>query len=473
MPDYNNSILASAEVFSLSRQYPLLWNESPGQFSDYSMEDGKYIIDPWVYPKRMGMYKILLNKTASYFEKFAPDNEQNFLWGLPLQHSWQYITGRLVDLTRTTDCGYESGDRLCISVDSWWADMNYFLCALPFLAAVDSGIMGISSDQVLLLPPPKDQTKFCLSVSSCQSSFPSTMRKWNALYKHLQSPSSSFEDLLKYLWEAHVSSLKDGYKIFEDRLEYYSKPEAGFGKDWCVVLDYLAAASFPTIFSTVSEFQKALPPRVLVDGDRAPFISDFTDLQNIVLLGLNRLHEVDSATDQSGERINCPRELPTKTQTSGGAPRSRGRTGNGPVGQQNLTFLDRPAHRGLCCLWPAGESDVREEGLGSSRQRATTPQPRRPRSRTRDLTRRAAPTPPPPGRILQTAGRCARCARARSACRVRVQGADGLPGASRRVVGWAGVGLPASLLSARACWGCSRAAPLPGSSRPRGGGVCE
>ncbi|XDC57662.1 hypothetical protein R6Z07M_008844 [Ovis aries] len=332
--------VSSAEVFSLSDQYPPLWNESPGQFSDYSMENGKYIIDPWVYPKRMGMYKILLNKTASYFEKFAPDNEQNFLWGLPLQHSWQFITGRLVDPTRTTDCGYESGDHLCISVDSWWADsnslehqpatlgrrtafkmhaydekcsaspvvistasftvndidMNYFLCALPFLAAVDSGIMGISSDQVLLLPPPKDQTKFCLSVSSCQSSFPSTMRKWNALYKHLQSPSSSFEDLLKYLWEAHVSSLKDGYKIFEDRLDYYSKPEAGFGKDWCVVLDYLAAASFPTIFSTVSEFQKALPPRVLVDGDRAPFISDFTDLQNIVLLGLKLLHEVDSVT---------------------------------------------------------------------------------------------------------------------------------------------------------------------------------
>ncbi|XP_070233255.1 protein LEG1 homolog [Bos mutus] len=289
--------VSSAEVFSLSDQYLPLWNETPGQFSDYSVENGKYIIDPWVYPKRMGMYKILLNKTANYFEKFAPDNEQNFLWGLPLQHGWQYKTGRLVDPTQTTDCGYESGDRLCISVDSWWVDMNYFLCALPFLAAVDSGIMGISSDQVLLLPPSKDQTKFCLNVSSCQSSFPSTMRKWNALYKHLQSPSSSFEDLLKYLWEAHVSSLKDGYKIFEDRLEYYSKPEAGFGKDWCVVLDYLAAASFPTIFSTVSEFQQALPPRVLVDGDKAPFISDFTDLQNIVLLGLNLLHKVDSSTD--------------------------------------------------------------------------------------------------------------------------------------------------------------------------------
>lgn len=62
-------------------------------------------------------------------------------------------------------------------------DMNYFLSALPFLAAVDSGVMGISSDQVLLLPPPKDQTKFCLNVSSCLQSFPETMSKWNAFYQ--------------------------------------------------------------------------------------------------------------------------------------------------------------------------------------------------------------------------------------------------------------------------------------------------
>ena len=64
-------------------------------------------------------------------------------------------------------------------------DINYFLCALPFFAAVDSGIMGISSDQVILLPPPKDQTKFCVNVSTCQSSFPRTMRQWNTFYKVL------------------------------------------------------------------------------------------------------------------------------------------------------------------------------------------------------------------------------------------------------------------------------------------------
>uniref|UniRef100_A0A452T050 UPF0762 protein C6orf58-like n=1 Tax=Ursus maritimus TaxID=29073 RepID=A0A452T050_URSMA len=187
--------------------YPPLWKMSAGQFSDYRVENGKYIIDPWVYNERMGMYKILVNKTASYFENIVANNDQNILWGLPLQHGWQYRTGRLADPRQRKGCGYESGDPLCISVDSWWADMNYFLSALPFLAAVDSGVMGISSDQVMLLPPPKDQTKFCLNVSSCLSSFPETMSKWNTFYQHLQDPSSSFENLLKYLWAAHVSSL--------------------------------------------------------------------------------------------------------------------------------------------------------------------------------------------------------------------------------------------------------------------------
>ncbi|XP_066227882.1 protein LEG1 homolog [Saccopteryx leptura] len=288
--------VSSAEAPNLSDLVLPLWKESPEQFSDYRVEDGKYIINPWVFPERMGLYKILLSQTASYFEKFGPENEQNLLWGLPLQHGWQYNTGRLADPSQRTDCGYESGDRLCISVDSWWADMNYFLSALPFLAAIDSDIMEISSDQVILLPPPKDQTKFCLNVSACQSSFPKTMRKWNAFYQHLQSPSSSFEDLLKYLWDAHTSSLEDAYKIFENRLEFYSEPEATFGMSWYVAVRYIAAFRFPTTFIRTLKFQQSLPPRMLVNGDRAPYISDFTELQNAVLVGLNLLRNLDNDT---------------------------------------------------------------------------------------------------------------------------------------------------------------------------------
>uniref|UniRef100_A0A4X1SS13 Uncharacterized protein n=1 Tax=Sus scrofa TaxID=9823 RepID=A0A4X1SS13_PIG len=156
--------------------YPPLWKESPGQFSDYKVEDGKYIINIWHYLERLGTYKILLNKTAKYFEKFAPENEQNIFMGIASLDP--FSLARLADPTQRTNCGHESGDYLCISVDSWWADVNYYLSAMPFLAAVDSGIMGISSDNITFL-------------------------------------FLDFEDLLKYLWAAHIYFLNlTSYTIF-------------------------------------------------------------------------------------------------------------------------------------------------------------------------------------------------------------------------------------------------------------------
>ena len=78
------------------------------------------------------------------------------------------------------------------------------------------------------------------------------------------------------------------------RLEYYSKAEANFGRNWCVAVDYLAASLFPTTLVRTHEFQEGLPPRMLVNGDRAPFISDFTEFQNTVLLLLSFLSQVDN-----------------------------------------------------------------------------------------------------------------------------------------------------------------------------------
>ncbi|KAF3831908.1 hypothetical protein GH733_000720, partial [Mirounga leonina] len=236
--------------------YPPLWKESPGQFSDYKIENGKYIINFWHYPERLGTYKTLLNRTAKYFAKFSPENERNILWEQPVHHGWQYHTGRLADPTQSTDCGHKSGDHLCISVDSWWADLNYYLSTMPFLAEVDSGIMGISSDKVTFLPPSNDQMNFCYNVSNCQSSFPGAMKK----------------------------------------LKYYSKQEADFARSWALFVDYLAPPHFPTTLIRTYEFQKELPRRMLVSGDNVPFISDFSGFQNTILFALNLLHKVHRYT---------------------------------------------------------------------------------------------------------------------------------------------------------------------------------
>ena len=85
---------AVAEISDTSTLYPPLWEDSPEQLSDYRLEDGRYIINPWVFTDRMGLYRILLKETAVYFARYGPENEQNLLWGLPLQFGWQYQTGK-------------------------------------------------------------------------------------------------------------------------------------------------------------------------------------------------------------------------------------------------------------------------------------------------------------------------------------------------------------------------------------------
>ncbi|KFO32583.1 hypothetical protein H920_05994 [Fukomys damarensis] len=93
-------------------------------------------------------------------------------------------TGRLADPTHRTGCGHRPLEHLCLSVDSWWADVNYFLSIMPFLAAAEAGILGISPDDVIFLPPPKDQKRFCSDVSSCHASFPEAMKNWNEFYQN-------------------------------------------------------------------------------------------------------------------------------------------------------------------------------------------------------------------------------------------------------------------------------------------------
>lgn len=80
------------------------------------------------------------------------------------------------------------------------------------------------------------------------------------------------------------------------RLKYYSKQEADFARSWALFVDYLAPPRFPTTLIRTYEFQKELPRRMLVSGDKVPFISDFSGFQNTVLFALNLLHKVHKYT---------------------------------------------------------------------------------------------------------------------------------------------------------------------------------
>lgn len=73
--------------------HPPLWDLAPGNLLDFPVKDNKIVINAWKYQERLGVYKSLLNASAKYFGAFGPQNSGNILWGLPLQHGWQFRTG--------------------------------------------------------------------------------------------------------------------------------------------------------------------------------------------------------------------------------------------------------------------------------------------------------------------------------------------------------------------------------------------
>ncbi|NXP30715.1 LEG1H protein, partial [Leiothrix lutea] len=276
--------------------YPPLWDLAPENLLDFPVKENKIVINAWNYQDRLGVYKSLLNASAKYFGAFGPQNSGNILWGLPLQHGWQYRTGRLADHSGGTSCGFENGELLCQSVRSWWSCMNYYLAIIPFLGAVEAGLFGQLPYEIEILPPEEQKDDFCYSVKDCWSRMPKLMDDWKAFFEVNNSSSFKLDDALGLMWKAHTSSIAYALPKFQDRLKYLSGPEASFGEDWANGVDFIAATHFNTDLPTTNSFQVFLPQRMLVEGDVLPFISDFSPEQNNVLVSLRALHEGNKLT---------------------------------------------------------------------------------------------------------------------------------------------------------------------------------
>uniref|UniRef100_A0A8C5T556 Chromosome 6 open reading frame 58 n=1 Tax=Malurus cyaneus samueli TaxID=2593467 RepID=A0A8C5T556_9PASS len=258
--------------------YPPLWDLAVEKLQDFPVKDGKIVINAWSYQERLGVYKSLLNASAKYFGAFGPQNSGNILWGLPLQHGWQFRTGRLADPSGVTSCGYENGEYLCQSVRSWWSCMNYYLAIIPFLGAVE-----------------EQKDDFCYSVKDCWSRMPKLMDDW----KDFILNKSTWDKRSMRAFYRRVQLPATYFIFFSFSLKYLSGPEATFGDDWANGVDFIAATHFRTDLPTTNNFQAFLPPRMLVEQDVIPFISDFSPQQNKVLVSLRALHKANKSTGMS------------------------------------------------------------------------------------------------------------------------------------------------------------------------------
>ncbi|XP_075450899.1 protein LEG1 homolog [Ascaphus truei] len=287
--------------------YPPLWDIVSERLEDFTIQNTKIIINPWNYLERMAMYKILLNVTAQYLDMKEPDNKRNVLWGLPLQHGWQFHTGRLADPSKLTTCGQSNGDQTCISEKSWWACMNYYLVVIPFLGGADAGFFKDVPHEIEISHPEEFDSDFCYNVTDCRSSCPKAMDKWKTFFEFIQAPKplsdksvpplSKEEDvLLFHMWKAHVESIDAALPRCSKRLQYIPMPEGNFGRDWATAVEFIAATHFPTNFDSTNNFQIFLPHRILVDGDEAPSIGDLTEEENRVLFILQWINKMNKVT---------------------------------------------------------------------------------------------------------------------------------------------------------------------------------
>ena len=285
--------------------YPPLWDDVKELNKDNFEIDtnGAIVINPWDYLHRQALYKHLIENLNDCIWLNNDSDKQypgNIIWGLALQHGWQYRSGRLLT----------NGTSTIIDKNAWWGCMNYYLSIIPYLGAMNNKLVPEISIKL-------SDTDFCTSYESCVE----VTQPWEDFFKflktdmvecntqrrtldlHFHTPlvnrldfnlTSRMESVLDFLWKAHIGSINYAKPKFVKQLEMMSKPEGMFGSSWAQLVDLIAESRLPCNFTLTNILQNVLPSRLLLDSDEAPKIQDLTRLQNraIVLIdGINILNE--------------------------------------------------------------------------------------------------------------------------------------------------------------------------------------
>ena len=197
--------------------YPPGWFEAPNSFDDFPVGqiDGKTvtIIDPWLYLQRMGIFKLMVHYTQGYFNSWGYNNTGNLLWGLPLQFGWQMSSGRLRDMA---DIRSRCAEPFCVSPNSWWADMNYYLSVLPFLGALKAGLFPPLKYPVYVAKPPnvrdRIKRKFCTSIQECTEKHPEVIGDWAEFFERVKDDAvdRNHDSTIALMWKAHTTSILKG-----------------------------------------------------------------------------------------------------------------------------------------------------------------------------------------------------------------------------------------------------------------------
>ncbi|KAI3364417.1 hypothetical protein L3Q82_011210, partial [Scortum barcoo] len=211
---------------------PILWAQTAGQVSDLPTQNDIVTPDPWHFLNRMSLYRLMIAATDPFMGSMGTNETDSPLWGLPLQLGWMLTSGRFADPTGATTCGLPTGDTTCISTQSWWGCVSYFVSALPFLSAAQQGFMGAGVQRLQ-------------SVS--ESALPDNEKK---------------DSILGLYWAAQTASTSAS-AVCKPRQSHYSSKEISFANSWLNSAQFVSATHFQSNLEKSVKVMNPLPSRVL------------------------------------------------------------------------------------------------------------------------------------------------------------------------------------------------------------------
>lgn len=269
-----NKIVAK-EIF-----YPLYWDLAPSSLSEFPLINDSIssyrLIDPWYYPHRLGLYKILINITTPLMPFCSVSNASNILFALPSQFGWLFNSNRLF-----------TNGTMNISRNSWWASANYYLSVIPFLVAYDLDLIPKESFRII------QYENFCSNSLQCFHQIPNPMAQWHIFFLRLQQSSLCIGNrqidqeildkcFLKELWLAYKTTISHSLPLVESKLDYLpSNVEKFFGLAWAKLINLISMTRKNTnLYETIKNQQKFLPFRILKQSDHASNSNDLPDTVN-------------------------------------------------------------------------------------------------------------------------------------------------------------------------------------------------
>nr|XP_020459478.1 protein LEG1 homolog isoform X2 [Monopterus albus] len=287
------SLGSTAEI--LENGLPILWAQTASQVSDLPIQNGILTPNPWNFLHRMSLYRLVIVATDPFKGSLGTNTTDSPLWGLALQLGWMLTSGRLADPTGATTCGLQTGDTSCISTQSWWGCINYFVSALPFLSGAQQGFMG--PEVQVQMQVPADAEDLCTTYANCTALYPDAMSKWNAFFQGLKAamesplPDNEKKDyLLGLYWTAQMASIYASAAC-NARQSHYSSAEVSFANNWLHSAEYVSAVRFHSSLEKSVLFLSPLPSRVLQD---APNTADLSQEETHTLYIFSWMNSIDT-----------------------------------------------------------------------------------------------------------------------------------------------------------------------------------